>query len=151
YEEAYTGLKSEAASEQPSVETATAVDQWLSALRAMLQTQVVCLASTTSGTLAPESEGGRAVPCIGWRDGEEVHLHPDVSFHEVTKYLGSGWSASQTELHRQLLDAETEVDGHEEPVSVLSRIEVSGGKRRAKRKQTAGGNWERVRTVDRIV
>src|SRR5690606_468394 len=48
YEEAYTGLKSEAASEQPSVETATAVDQWLSALRAMLQTQVVCLASTTS-------------------------------------------------------------------------------------------------------
>lgn len=151
YQEATAGLMATGGLDQPSVENPTAVDQWLRALQAMLRSRVVCVAPSTSASLFPDCEKGRPVPCIGWRDGEEVLFDPDVSYHEVTRYLGDQWRCSQTELHRQLLDAVTVVDGHPEPVSVLARLDREGGKRRVTRKATTGDGRPRVLTVRRIV
>lgn len=142
----------EGLSDQPRAEAATASEQWLQGLQAVLRLGRAVLVKDKKDSLTAYDPSSTP---IGWLDGEEVLLDPLISYQEVSRYLGESWRYDPSELYRQLLDATTEVDGHDEPVQVLATYEGKGtdGRKRADVKRTAGpgGARPRVLVLQRIV
>ncbi len=118
--------------DQPRVEQATVVGQWLSGLSALLTLGRAKLVGKGDDLAQYDS----TCSPIGWLVGEHVYLDPLVSYQEVTKYLGEQWRSNPSELHRQLLDATVPVEGHEEPVRVLAEWETTKGSRKAPKMKT---------------
>lgn len=138
--------------DQPQPVAATAVDEWLGALRSMLSTRMVALADGGAfASMEPRFEEGRHIPVVGRIVGEEVWLDPVASYQAVERFLGASWRYNRSELQRQLLDATVEVEGQGE-VTILAAIERDKTRRRAILKRAVGpGVSERVLVLRRMV
>jgi len=144
FDEVYVALKA-LLSAQPRPVYRQAWQKWLGALRTMLRTGVVELAPYPEASLIPADETGKRSTLIGWLAGEEVLIEPMAAYREVTRWIGSDWRATQTELHEQFREAVVQIDGAK--VRVLKKTD---GKNICP-KRTVAGTRERVLVLDRRI
>ena len=88
---------------QPRAEQATAVDQYIAVLRALLLSGAITLVPGADQRLGPRD--------VGWVTSSEALLVPELAFRQVAEHCqrSGQWIPGMAEIHRQLREASDEV------------------------------------------
>jgi hypothetical protein len=129
---------------QPRPEHKTATDTFVDALRSMLGSKYVALASSPGDARTPTDDG---VVRIGWLTESEILLDPTETLRQVQNYLGKRWGYTDSELKRQLKTATARCES-ETGVGVVPILKAQEAKQLTVQRTVRGGR-ARVWVVDR--